>query len=1765
MTLTFADLPATNPNGPGVLALGLSGTALGAQAVGSEIETNGVTLPDLQPGSFAIAGYVTQATPDNITTVSPTVEIGSYNGVNGHEIGSAAFATAMIGTTTGDQQLTFLGGNQTRQTLGFATFALRQESSIAATIRVDTGPKGSPAQAGWTGISASDEEAGQPWSRELADDRSIAISALDGGQIVAFDRSTGNGGGDLAALWRDGLFVQPGAQGEGGLRVNFEGLESFSRYEVSLWSYDSAAAQGGDALWQATGGGSAELGFEPGATPRCHLENFATLELVTGADGSADLTATPLGADGTLPRIYLNAIRLGQPVALGGPFDLNLSSQTLGNSAPLGEVVGHLATSAPVTDGIAFTYELVGGSGSDHNGEFALDGDRLITERFFNELPQGTLRFLRIRTTDGGGRSFERAFAITLLEDMDGDGISDVWEQDFFADLTTATRTSDSDGDGLLDKDEEVAGSDPTVPDTDGDGLSDHAEVTIYGTEPTFADTDGDGLSDKDEVMPAVGVVTDPLVTDSDGDGFSDALERSEGTNPLSAADRPMGLLALRINEIKASNQSGIRDGFGKRQDWIEIYNPNSSEVDLAGYFLTDSATLPRLWRFPSHTIPASGYLLIFASGNDIEDPGGFLHTNFSLSSAGEYLALVRPDGVTIDDAIAPGYPAQSEHASWGRIPGSGERRFLKEETPGGVNAAEGFNGVVADTRFSFDRGFYASPFSLEILSNTPGAVIYYTTDGSVPSETNGMEYDGPIVIGSTTVVRAIATAPRLLPTNVDSQSYIFVNDILQQGTSIPGWPDDWGFDSEVNSLNDPDIPVPADYAMDPRVVNDVLGLRPETHSAAAAMMDIPTVSLVMPQEDITGDAARAGGIITRPRERFERTCSVEYILPDGTKGFQEDCIIEAHGNSSRRPFRMQKHSLRLSFSGEVGASKLRYPLFEDSPVEEFNQLVLRACFTDSWAGVTWAPGRYRPNDSQYLRDVWMKDSLQAMGHANGRGNFLHVYLNGVYFGLFNLTERLEDDWYAEHLGGRKEDWEVLPDFQRRGATPLWDSAMAVLDGAIDTPAVYAQAVAKFDLENVADYFLLHYFADAEDWPQWNGYAAANANSGDGKIRLQVWDQEIVLDKFSINRTNDGRGGGRIFQRLRLNEEFRMLFADRVAKHMLNDGALSLTPAVDRYLKRAEEIDKAIVAESARWGDTRASLPYGNTLESSDDINADAYPPLANDPPYFTREQHWLVEQQAVTQSYLPALLSEDDPRSFISDLRQSGLYPSIDAPSFAQHGGVVGAGQPVPLMAESGTIYFTRDGSDPRLPGGSINPVAEVLASVGSVEEVIPLGATGWRYFLTSVGFSASDVVRGSANGYGVGDWKHPDFADGGWAEGQAMIGFGSVGDRVLNTTFEPASPRRPTVYFRKTFQIDDPAEFSAVAVDLIRDDSAIVYLNGREIGRSGIPAGRITSGEYFSPGGTEGALLSLPSVALQAGDLVAGRNVLAIEVHQGSSGSLDLGLDVRLKMISAGTAENSVVINESQRLQARTLSASGEWSALTSADFSVGVLPTPSNLVISEINYHPEAVTASEVVAGYNDDDDFEFLEIRNLSVDDVVMTGAQFIEGLNYTFPNGSVIAGGARVLLVRDSEAISFRYPGLEAGRIIGEYRTSQSAVDDRLSNGGERLHLIDANGNTLIDFTYDDDLPWTDAADGNGRPLGLETLKDALTFDYRLRLDAADTSVKPEWSRDLSQWFDAREFLIGRGMIGSATEEFRFRMPLLPEDERRFLRLRVEVE
>jgi hypothetical protein len=641
--------------------------------------------------------------------------------------------------------------------------------------------------------------------------------------------------------------------------------------------------------------------------------------------------------------------------------------------------------------------------------------------------------------------------------------------------------------------------------------------------------------------------------------------------------------------------------------------------------------------------------------------------------------------------------------------------RYFTPLTPRAPNGA-GLLGLVADTRFSVDRGFYDTPFSVAITCATPGATIYWTTNGSAPSPTNGQAYSAPIAVARTTFLRAAAFLTNHVPSDVDTHTYIFLEQVLQQSNSQPGYPTTW------------QASYPADYGMDPNVVNHpVYGL-----TISNDLRSIPTLSIV---SDHNGMWSSATGIYpnsTSTGPAWERAASVELIDGDGSTEFSINCKIEMHGNASRDNVRTPKHSMRLSFNSEVGPTKLRYDWF-GGDVETHDGIVLRSCgFVDGWAGrysdtgtytssetgETFRGLRYRPENTCYLRDVWVKDSFRDMSWTASRSAFVHLYINGLYWGLYEPSERINASYFTEHHGGPEGAWDVLvghdsggPPVVVDGSVADWQAVLNLVNTGIASEAAYQAIAERVDIDNLIDYMMLHIFAESEDWPHHNWYVAhRRATNGlpATKFVCSVWDQELTLDRFvRRDRTNVGSSGGevyspgRVYQQLRAWPEFRRQFGDRVHQHLFNDGALTPSNNVARLLAKAAVIRDAVVGESARWGDAREFPTPGNTVGTGKT---------------FTRDEWWQPEIDKLATNFFQKLTRDN-----VARLRAASLYPNLNAPVLSQFGGGVPAGFQLGISHTNaaGTIFFTIDGSDPRTYGtGAVAPGAQAFS------EPVPINA---------------------------------------------------------------------------------------------------------------------------------------------------------------------------------------------------------------------------------------------------------------------------------------------------------------------------------------------------------------------------------------------------------------------------------------------------------
>ena len=1000
-----------------------------------------------------------------------------------------------------------------------------------------------------------------------------------------------------------------------------------------------------------------------------------------------------------------------------------------------------------------------------------------------------------------------------------------------------------------------------------------------------------------------------------------------------------------------ADNETTLSDNFGEFPDWIEIKNLADTPCHLQGWFLTDNKKVLDKWSFPDVTIDAKGTLIVFASERDLVNDPDNLHTNFRLDSEGEYLALVKPDG-TIAHEFALGYPALGNDESYGLTILPGEETLvaslLAKPTPRLGNAAAVVSGKPTYSRPS---GLFTSSFPLAISISDTGCQIRYTLDGSVPSLTSTL-YTGPLTIAKTTCIRAAAFKEKYIQSKTSTHSYIFLSDAIQQPILPEGFPSLWKN-------------ITADYQMAPDIITNA------TYGPMVqpSLLSLPTISIVTSLDNLFDSST---GIYVNPLQEgivWERPVSMELILPDSTQEFQIDCGLRIQGGAFRSFDLTKKKSFRLLFKKDYGPGKLNYPLFDYDPdaTTGFDTIVLRAGAND---GYSWSSARLT---EQYIRDEFGHSLQRDTGNAGTHSIFVHLYLNGLYWGLYNAVERPDHAFGATYYGGNKDDWDAINSGDvTNGDLTAWNTLLSKCRAGLSTIAAYQEIQGNnpdgsrnpaypnlLDVSNYIDYMIINFWGGNGDWPwrnYWMGRLRTEESSG---FKFYCWDYEstigspfAVVDKVSGN--ND-QGVGELHRWLKENAEYRMLFADRLHRLFFHGGILTPDALVQRYSALADAVELAMVAESARWGD----MHYQPSLGLNE----------------------WITERDWILNTHLP-------PRSevVLEQMRNNGLYPQTNAPAFQidnadQHGGYFETGQTLSMTCPA-TGYDEN-----------------VLVSEGHAVRVhVPtddsLGLT-W----TAPGFTPGSDWSDGSTGTGVGYER---------SSGYESLIQTNVHDAMYNTS--------TSVFVRLTFTYDGTTPIDALVLQMKYDDGFIAYLNGTEVCRStniinDIP-GSAQASNYEA-----GTSYESFDITTHKNLMAVGSNLLAIHGINVSTTSSDLIVLPRLSIrysaqdtstpiwytidgndprLSGGTIHPAAVeytgplaLNESQLIKARSLDNNG-WSALNEAVFAPRA--TTDHLRITEIMYHPT-------------DPNTEYIELKNTGDEPICLNGVTFTDGITFTF--GSTI--------------------------------------------------------------------------------------------------------------------------------------------------------------
>ena len=289
------------------------------------------------------------------------------------------------------------------------------------------------------------------------------------------------------------------------------------------------------------------------------------------------------------------------------------------------------------------------------------------------------------------------------------------------------------------------------------------------------------------------------------------------------------------ISEFVADN-SEFEDEFADKPGWIELFNGSASLADLAGWYLTDSKANLAKWKIERLQLTPYNYQVIFASKRDRQiSATSMMHSNFRLSGSGGFVALVRPDGKTIASQYE--YGAQDKNVAFGEAGAGRLRGYLHPASPGEVNRQTPSAGSFSkDVAFSHAGGLFGEPITLGLSApNTVGAKIRYTLDRTEPGLDSPV-FENPISILRSTTVRARVYQPGHLPGRISRRTFLSMDATL---TNFAGTGKE--FDSNL-----------------PLVFVDTFGVNVDGSTGGSRPFR-PSFAVVIPTDSATGRARLSG------------------------------------------------------------------------------------------------------------------------------------------------------------------------------------------------------------------------------------------------------------------------------------------------------------------------------------------------------------------------------------------------------------------------------------------------------------------------------------------------------------------------------------------------------------------------------------------------------------------------------------------------------------------------------------------------------------------------------------------------------------------------------------------------------------------------------------------------------------------------------------------------------------------------------------------
>jgi len=1146
----------------------------------------------------------------------------------------------------------------------------------------------------------------------------------------------------------------------------------------------------------------------------------------------------------------------------------------------------------------------------------------------------------------------------------------------------------------------------------------------------------------------------------------------------------------LVINEFMASNDSVIADAFGEYDDWIEIYNYGTDNIDMSGMELADDSDV---YPIPSGVTINAGEYMIFWADKDKNPDQGPLHTNFKLNADGDEIYLYAANGTLIDSKTYN--QTQMADYSYGRYPDNTDNWYTmggqapSEPTPESSNSA----GIAGKVWFSRLSGTFIDGFNLELSTASPTATIRYTTNGSLPTGSS-TAYSSPIYIPRTTAqrVRARVYEPTLAPGPIQSHYYIpLESDVQNFQSNLPIVIIDTystgidrtlrmassvfiDTDKDTGIANIQDVPDHASRA-GIKLRGESSDVWPKKHYALELWddndIDTDASILGMPSEsDWTlnnpyGDKTMLRNVLAY---KWSNDIMSGFAAP-GTK-FVEVFVNDAYGKCSYSDYRgvyvliekikVSKNRLDIgqltstdsSEPGITGGYILRLDKDYTGIYEEFKTTANMVTNNDGDGFQYYDPDQFTLTGTQ---KNWIKGHFNQFESVLNSSTF-HDPVNG-YAKYIDIESFIGSDIISEIF--KEADTFKYSTYlykERNGKivfSPQWDFNFSSGNASISHPWSYPEYFARADT--------------SEGWFSYNRPAYG-------------WHRRLLADNDYELKTADKWFEGR---EDKLSDAQVTADIDYYYNLLDSDGPLidtDDTPADRNFAKWN-------ILNQYEW----CNYYYGNNSSQNGGILHT-----------YHMETEWLKNwfngqgTPAAGESY-SIYANYSDRFGNLDALWQSdrNIAPpptlSIDG-SPMNTGGNINSGSSLTMSGSSGTICYTTDGTDPREWthwdfGDGTPPFSTMLLTENTTKKALVPTA------------QISDNWKGGGS-----------FPDSAWTSVSGGVGYERSSGYEQHISYDVESLMYDTqrsCYIRAPFTVDagDLADMQYMKLWVRFDDAFAAYINGTEVYSSSfVPDPLVWDGGAtdYCPEST--SLLEF-DISAYKNELNAGsNNILAIHALNYGTTSSDFLISCELEIGAAGSGSGdeliaggavsanvvvysgAITLNDTTQIKARIKNGSN-WSALNEAVFSMNnVAPA---LRITEIMYHPV-------------DPNDEFIEFKNIGPAAISLAHCQLTKGVDFTFPD-MTLAPSAYTVAVRSIADFNSRYPGY-SGTIAGEY------TNDKLDNGGEDIRLKDAAGLVIQEFDYEDG--WFPVTDGKGFSLNIIDPSDANLDNWNKRLSWQSSSV-----------------------------------------------------